>query len=287
MSRTAPSDRFPPSSAASHAALDAVSATWLLLLAVIAFYATALLTRPGLSQLVLAQCALGAGAVLAACVSTSFARREPRSAPRPHQALGLFAPQPRAILGALLVGTTSWYPNLCLALWVQTQLGGATRVPGLERLTSAPNFALTVVCVSLFPAVCEELAFRGLWARALAARFRLPLAIAISAPLFGLYHLSSAQLLPASVLGAVLAWTSVRGRSLWISILIHAANNATALLASRGRLGVVGEAIDAFPHASIAAALALSALGLALIAAPVPRRPTSEHAETPLGSSIR
>lgn len=251
-----------------HAAIDVASATWLLLLAVIAFYATALLTRPGLSQLVIAQCALGAGAALAACLATAFARRETGSALRPHQALGLFAPRPRALLGALLVGTTTWYPNLCLALWVQTQLGGATRVPGLERLTAAPNFALTVVCVSLFPAVCEELAFRGLWARALAARFRIALAVAINAPLFGLYHLSSAQLLPASLLGAVLAWTSLRGRSLWISILIHAANNATALLASRGRLGIVGEAIDASPRGAIVVALAVTALGLALIAAP-------------------
>jgi membrane protease YdiL (CAAX protease family) len=258
----------------SRGAIDVASATWLLLLAVIAFYATALLTRPGLSQLVIAQCALGAGAVLATCVATAFSRRETGSALRPHQALGLVAPHPRALFGALLIGITAWYPNLCLTLWVQTQLGGATRVPGLERLTAAPNFALTVACISLFPAVCEELAFRGLWARALAARFRLPLAVAISAPLFGLYHLSSAQVLPASLLGAVLAWTSLRGRSLWISILIHAANNATALLASRGCFGVVGEAIDAYPHASIVVALALTAAGLALVAAPAHARQT-------------
>jgi membrane protease YdiL (CAAX protease family) len=273
MSRPDPSKRPAPLSAASLAAIDLASATWLLLLAIIAFYATALLTRTGLAQLVIAQCALGAGALLGAGVAATSVRRETSRALRPHQALGLVAPQPRALLGALLVGTTAWYPNLCLALWVQTQLGGATRVPGLERLAAAPNFALTVACVSLFPAVCEELAFRGLWARALAARFRLPLAIAISAPVFGLYHLSSAQLLPASLLGAVLAWTSLRGGSLWISILIHAANNATALLASRGLLGVVGEAIDAVPHTSIFVATVLTSLGLGLIAASAPPSP--------------
>lgn len=254
-------------------AIGSASATWLLLLAVIAFYATALLTRPGLSQLVIAQCALGASAVLAAFFATASARRETGSSLRASQALGLVAPRVRAVVGALLVGATTWYPNLCLALWVQAQLGGATRVPGLERLTAAPNFALTVACISLFPAICEELAFRGLWARALAVRFRIPIAVAITAPMFGLYHLSSAQLLPASLLGAVLAWSSLRSGSLWISIVIHAVNNATALLASRGRLGLFGEALDAAPHVSIAVALAIAAMGLALIAAPAPASP--------------
>jgi membrane protease YdiL (CAAX protease family) len=264
-------DREPPSATASRrafAAIDSTAATWLLLLTVIAFYATALLTRPGLSQLVLAQCALGAGAVLAAIAATTHVCRESGSSLRAHHALGFFAPRFAAIAGALLVGATTWYPNLCLALWVQAQLGGATRVPGLERLTSEPNFALAVACISLFPAICEELAFRGLWARALAARFRIPLAVAITAPLFGLYHLSSAQLLPASLLGVVLAWGSLRGGSLWISIVIHAINNATALLASRGHLGPIGDAIDTAPRLAIAVALALTAVGLALIAAP-------------------
>jgi membrane protease YdiL (CAAX protease family) len=261
------------------AAIDSTSATWSLLLAVIAFYATALLTRPGLSQLVMAQCALGAGAVLAAVAATTLTYRERGSSLRAHRALGLFAPRPAAIAGALLVGATTWYPNLCLALWVQEQLGGATRVPGLERLTSGPDFALTVACISLFPAICEELAFRGLWARALAARFRIPLAVAITAPLFGLFHLSSAQLLPASLLGAVLAWSSLRGGSLWISMVIHAINNATALLASRGQLGPIGDAIDTSPRLAIAVALAIAAGGLTLIAAPRPASPDGRPAD--------
>lgn len=257
-----------------HGALGSAPATWRLLFAVLAFYVTALIAHgalTGLGQLVAAQCALGLTTLLSVALAT-------RGAPMTSLAsLGLVAPRPRALLGAVLLGATAWYPNLCLALWVQAQTGGATRVPGLDRLVEAPAFPLTVICVSLFPALCEELAFRGLWARALAARFGLPLAIAVSAPVFGLYHLSSAQLLPATLLGVVLAWTSLVSGSLWISITIHAVNNATALLASRGRLGWAGELLQSHPVSSIFLALAIILVGLVLVASAAPPRPAAEE----------
>jgi membrane protease YdiL (CAAX protease family) len=236
-------------------ALPGATATWCTLLAIATFYATAIVQRPGLLQLVSAQLMLGLTALASA-----------RLAGAPPAALGLVRPPRRALAGALLVGLSAWYPNLCLALWVQAQLGGPTRVAGLERLVAAPDFALTLLCLSLFPAVCEELAFRGLWARALAARFHPALAIAVTAPMFGAYHLSAAQLLPATLLGVVLAWTSLRAGSLWISILIHAANNATAILASRGYLGALGVAMNEHPIAALGLALLLTVTGLALIA---------------------
>lgn len=246
-----------------HGALGAAPASWRLLFAVFTFYAAAMLTQgqlPSLGQLVAAQCALGLATLLAVALSVGDGRGETRTS------LGLFAPRPLAVVGALFVGVSAWYPNLCLVLWAQQYLGGATRVPELERLTEGPGFALTVACVSLFPALCEELAFRGLWARALAARFGLGVAIAVSAPLFGLYHLSSAQLLPATLLGAVLAWASLSSGSLWTSIVLHAVNNATALLASRGRLGPLGELLQSHPRGSILLALALTSVGLLAIA---------------------
>lgn len=282
-----------------HGALDAASATWLTLLAVTAFYTAAALLSPGLPQLVTAQLVLGGVAVLA--VALRGARvAEPGLGPSPaatSRALGLVAPRRRAALGALLIGVSAWYPNLALALWLQAKLGGATRVPGIERLVEAPHLAATLLCLTIFPALCEELAFRGLWARALARRHGVVLAAVITAPVFGAYHLSSAQLVPATLLGAILAWSSLRTGSLWVSIIIHAANNATAILAARGRLGPIGAALEARPDLALPALFGLTLLGLTLIAsapstspplAPSPPPPDapSPNAPSPSEASI-
>ncbi len=266
-------------------ALPAATATWCVLLAIFTFYAAAIgvgaLRPPGLPQLVIAQLSLGAIVL----VSARLAGAGPAD-------LGLVAPSRRALAGAWLVGLCAWYPNLCLALWVQAQLGGPTRVQSLERLVAAPDFALTLACISLFPALCEELAFRGLWARALAARFHPAAAIAITAPVFGAYHLSSAQLMPATLLGLVLAWTSLRAGSLWTSILLHATNNATAILASRGHLGALGVAMNAHPTIALVVALLITAGGLVLLATAPPaaaslEAPTGEAAPAPRAADAR
>ncbi|MEZ4359833.1 MAG: CPBP family intramembrane glutamic endopeptidase [Kofleriaceae bacterium] len=239
-----------------HEPVDATRATAILAGAVAVFYTTAGLLPPGLAQLAGAQLALAATIALAM-----------RRHPRPAAALGLVAPPRRALLGALLLGGTAWYPNARLAVWVQSQLGGATRVEGIERLFDGPPLAVTALVLIALPAVCEELAFRGLWARALASRLGIAGAIAISAPVFGLFHLNSAQLLPASLLGAALAWCTLRARSLWIAIAIHALNNACAVAAGRGLLGALADVLDAWPRATLLAASALAALGAWLIGA--------------------
>jgi membrane protease YdiL (CAAX protease family) len=242
-----------------HGALDAGAAAWLTLLAVTVFYTAAVLQRPGLPQLVIAQLALGATVLLVARL-----RRAPLTS------LGLIAPRRRALLGAALVGACAWYPNLCLAKWTQEQLGAAERVAGLEHLLDRSSLAGPLICLTVFPALCEELAFRGLLARALAARHGLLLAVLITAPVFGAYHLSSAQLLPATLLGGVLAWSSLRGNSLWISICIHAINNAVAILATRGYLGPLGALLNERPLLAVPLALGVTATGLALVAAAGP-----------------
>lgn len=244
-----------------HNAFDASAATWMLLAAIAAFYLTAMLQRPGLLQMVTAQMVL-------ASVPIAIAMGRPKWT----HLFGLRAPHHRALLGAVLVGATAWYPNLRLALWVQSLRDAPARVEGLERLLDAPQVGWTIACLAVFPAVCEELAFRGLWARALAQRFGIATAIVITAPVFGAYHLASAQLLPATVLGSVLAWACLRAGSLWISIAIHAVNNATAILASRGALGGIVSTMDAKPTAALIGALAIACAGLLMIATTPARR---------------
>jgi membrane protease YdiL (CAAX protease family) len=240
-----------------HGAIDGVAATGWMLLAVAAFYLTAAIQAPGLAQLATAQLALGGVAVLVAAQQPSGVSAT----------LRLTRPPPAACIAAAMIGATAWVPNLRLALWVQAWRGQPARLDGIERLLAAPHPWLTIACISLLPALCEELAFRGLWARGLATRVGALGAIAISAPMFGAYHLSSVQWLPTTLLGALLAWTTLRAGSLWIAIIIHAINNATAMLAARGMIGGVVAQMTAYPVASTILASTVTMAGLWMIIA--------------------
>ncbi|MDR0893358.1 MAG: CPBP family intramembrane metalloprotease [Mediterranea sp.] len=84
-----------------------------------------------------------------------------------------------------------------------------------------------ILTIVLIGPVMEELLFRGAIARLLLQRFRHPaVGILLSAFLFGLMHLNPAQMLPAFLIGILLAWVYYRTRSLTICILMHIFNNA-------------------------------------------------------------
>jgi sodium transport system permease protein len=246
--------------------MDAVTATSGLLLAVASFYLTAGLQTSGLAQLVSAQVVLGTVALCVALRGGAAATT-----------LGLRAPSTQALVGAALIGASAWVPNLRLAVAIQTARGAPLRVENLERLLETPHAAITIACLALVPALCEELAFRGLWGRALAARFGVVTAILVSSPVFGAYHLAWGQGVPATLLGAVLAWISLRGCSLWLSVAAHAINNAVAILAARGELAGIAWSITAYPRASLGIATMIMCAGFVLIAtAPTPSPPRNE-----------
>lgn len=250
-----------------HDALDASAATTIVAVAVATFYLTAAALRPSLASLVIAQLVL---ATLALAGAALWLR------PRVDGALGralahalaLRRPAPTAMLGAVLIGASAWLPNLVLARWVAERLHHAPRVAGLERLLAGPTPALTIAALAVVPALCEELLFRGLWARALAPRVGRGLACILTALAFGAYHLSMVQLAPTALLGVVLAWASLRRGSLWLAVALHATNNAVASAVAAGLVGPVARGVALYPSLSLALAVSLSILGGLLLARP-------------------
>jgi membrane protease YdiL (CAAX protease family) len=87
-------------------------------------------------------------------------------------------------------------------------------------------FTLVVVA-----AVTEELLFRGLILRGFLQNYSVHKAIAVSALLFGAFHLNPWQFTGAVVLGGVFAWWFVKTRSLLPCLFGHALNNGLPLLA--------------------------------------------------------
>lgn len=86
--------------------------------------------------------------------------------------------------------------------------------------------------IALAPAICEEMLFRGVILQSMKARYRIWAAIAITAVLFGIYHMSLVKLIPTGLLGLVLCYMVYRADSIYPAMLMHFLNNAFSVLIS-------------------------------------------------------
>ncbi len=95
--------------------------------------------------------------------------------------------------------------------------------------TNIPWYYL-ILAFAVAPAICEELAFRGLILSGFRQRGRDGLAIVFSAILFGVMHMIPQQVFNATLLGLVLGLLAVRSGSIWPAVLFHLVNNAFAVV---------------------------------------------------------
>src|SRR5262249_38368084 len=133
--------------------------------------------------------------------------------------------------------------------------------PLYERLARQP-FALVLILGCVFPAIGEELFFRGFLSRGLIAKHGVVLGSIVASALFGLMHIEPAQVVGTAVLAITFQVAFLSAKSLWAPILLHLLNNATAFTLmrlindprSREVLGVDDTAL--LPPMLVAAALA-------------------------------
>lgn len=217
--------------------------------------AGAIALRWGLPGLVLAQVSgFAAPAWLAA-----------RRAGRPFGVLGLVAPTWRALAGSVLVAISYWYVSaVVLVPWVEHLVTEAEAEQLLEHLAGPSPLALKLLALAVVPALCEELLFRGALARGLRAPLGLLGAAVVSAALFALVHGSLARLPITFALGLVLGVTTLRVGSVVPAVVIHAGNNAAAILLSWppavAHAGFLDRTAVALPAAVLCSAVGLSLL---------------------------
>ncbi len=180
----------------------------------------------------------------------------------PLRDLGLRGAPPRFLVAALLIGISMWYVSMVLVALLEPP-GDASK---LQQVVEETALAPTLVALTVFPALAEELVFRGILLRSLAPRLHGPLAVGISAAVFGLYHLLPPQMVSTFALGLVLGVLTLRSASLVPAMIVHALNNTIAVLLSRGELPGVVAAIEAHGAATLVGALVLVVTGLALAA---------------------
>ncbi len=83
-----------------------------------------------------------------------------------------------------------------------------------------------ILMISVAGPVVEEYVFRGAITRSLLEKYNPTKSILISAAIFGIFHINPAQILPAFLIGIVLAWVYYRTASLKAVIIMHIINNS-------------------------------------------------------------
>lgn len=137
------------------------------------------------------------------------------------------SPRPHAWPGSILLGLTAWVLTIPLVKIIAppAEWMAAFAQPFLDLLAQPGGLALALALFAVLPAICEEIAFRGLIQAGLLRRFSPGVAITLGSLAFALVHFSLYRFAPTLVLGLLLGWVAWRTRSLFPGMLIHALNN--------------------------------------------------------------
>lgn len=136
-----------------------------------------------------------------------------------------------AVVGTLTLPILLIVPGLILVVWtLQAILVELFPLTGWQQAMfnqMMSNGFVSVVTVCILAPVLEEMLFRGIILRSFLQQYSRWNAILGSAFLFGLAHLNVYQFVAGVILGTISGWLYERTRSLWPSILLHGAYNAT------------------------------------------------------------
>jgi len=101
------------------------------------------------------------------------------------------------------------------------------------NLIHANNFAeviLVIITISIVPAICEEVMFRGYIQRSFEFKLKPQTAALLTALFFALYHFNPYGLIPLAIIGFYLGFAAYSSQSLFIPMVLHFLNNFFAVI---------------------------------------------------------
>lgn len=103
----------------------------------------------------------------------------------------------------------------------------------LQLLTGSNilEYIIIILTVSVTPAICEEVFFRGYVQKSFEYKQKPITAILLTSIFFGLYHFNPYGLLPLVVLGMYLGYSAYKSNSIVVPIVLHFLNNFIAIMA--------------------------------------------------------
>ncbi len=104
------------------------------------------------------------------------------------------------------------------------------QVAAMTNLKSWPAFILAIFIMAFFPAMFEEMLFRGALQSLFINWWKKPiLAIVVTSFVFSFIHGSAYLLLSRAILGFALGYMYYLSKNLWVNIIAHFLNNAVAV----------------------------------------------------------
>ncbi len=102
-------------------------------------------------------------------------------------------------------------------------------VTPIENPTGFLGFMLTFIAIAVIPPLVEEFACRGIILGSL-KKYGESFAIVCSAIIFGIMHGNFQQMPFAFLVGLVLGFIAIKTNTIWVSVAVHAVNNAISVL---------------------------------------------------------
>lgn len=147
------------------------------------------------------------------------------------EVLSLRKPKDHGVAYFFIGLTCSFLASVISEIIVQLlKLGNisSTQPKSLSEYENTPiGILIFIITTSIFPAIVEEFVFRGVLLGSL-KDYGETFAIMVSALTFGLFHGNVEQIIHAFLLGLLLGFVVVKTGSIYISVLIHFANNFRA-----------------------------------------------------------
>ena len=117
------------------------------------------------------------------------------------------------------------------AMAIKMENAYSDQVTALSNLKSWGEFLMAIVIMAFFPALFEELFFRGALQTLLERWWKAPLlALVATSIIFSIIHVSIYLFLSRLVLGFVLGLMYQRSKNIWVNILAHFLNNTVAVM---------------------------------------------------------
>ncbi len=133
------------------------------------------------------------------------------------------------LVGALLLFCGGYLLVLEVAIIQKDLLPVPKEFADAMSKTVRAGFWPAVLALAVSPAICEEMMMRG-FVLAGFDRLSLPGKILINGILFGMYHVLLSRLLPAALLGIMIAFIVVCSGSIFPGMLFHLTNNLVGLI---------------------------------------------------------
>ncbi len=118
---------------------------------------------------------------------------------------------------------------LLLTRWLEDQ-GVTFQDPWAAYRVSSHPYIFALLSIAVFPAITEELAFRGILFAQLERLTSREASILVTGFLFAWTHFSFVSLVWLVPAGLFFGWMRARYRTIWYGVLCHFAHNATIVL---------------------------------------------------------